>query len=214
MQQPMVPAAPLLGYEQQLLHDLLEEDALCITAAGLGWQKYVAVLLRHHSQSGSPGCVLVIGANPLQRKQIQQELQRQDPTAAIPAAAADISADVPAIDRIKLYQSNAACFVTTRILVVDLLSARCKAPDVAGLIVANAHRVSDESGEGFAIRLYRQGNSSGWLRAFSDVPTSFAGVSKVRVLVMNSWVEPGGRGSRSCQTQAGKRKKGVGGNLR
>jgi DNA excision repair protein ERCC-4 len=47
------------------------------------------------------------------------------------------------------------------------------------VIVANAHRVSDESGEGFAIRLYRQGNSSGWLRAFSDVPTSFAGVSKV-----------------------------------
>jgi DNA excision repair protein ERCC-4 len=86
----MVQAAPLLNYEQQLLHDLLEEDALCITAAGLGWQKYVAVLLRHHSQSGSPGCVLVIGANPLQRKQIQQELQRQqDPTGAPLTAAGD-----------------------------------------------------------------------------------------------------------------------------
>ena len=31
--------APLLPYEQQMVEQLIEEDALCIVAAGLGWQK-------------------------------------------------------------------------------------------------------------------------------------------------------------------------------
>ena len=31
--------APLLPYEQQMVEQLIEEDALCIMAAGLGWQK-------------------------------------------------------------------------------------------------------------------------------------------------------------------------------
>lgn len=57
-----------------------------------------------------------------------------------------------------------------------------------GLIILNAHRVTDSSGEGFAVRLYRQGsgiglnpgqgssrgNSSGFVRAFSDNPNAFA----------------------------------------
>lgn len=51
----------------------------------------------------------------------------------------------------------------------------------------NAHRVTDNSGEGFAVRLYRQGsglnssaaaggggNVGGFVRAFSDNPNAFA----------------------------------------
>ena len=32
----------------------------------------------------------------------------------------------------------------------------------------NAHRVRENSGEGFATRLFRAGNASGFVRAFSD----------------------------------------------
>ncbi len=59
---------------------------------------------------------------------------------------------------------------------------------VTGLIILNAHRVTDNSGEGFAVRLYRQGtgqglelsqggstsNNKGFVRAFSDNPNAFA----------------------------------------
>ena len=49
------------------------------------------------------------------------------------------------------------------------------------MIVVNAHRVTATSGEGFAVRLYRAGNRSGFLRAFSDQPSAFSlGFNKVR----------------------------------
>ncbi len=82
------------------------------------------------------------------------------------------------------------------------LATTVAAVAAAGLIILNAHRVSDTSGEGFAVRLYRQGtnlglppvaaqtlppqqqqyfptqqcdtgNSTGFVRAFSDTPTAF-----------------------------------------
>ncbi len=64
-------------------------------------------------------------------------------------------------------------FVTTRILVVDFLCSRLAPTEVAGIIVLNAHRVTDTCGEGFAARLYRAGNRSGFVRAFSDDPVQF-----------------------------------------
>ena len=72
--------------------------------------------------------------------------------------------------------------MTTRILVVDLLSGRLNGRQVSGMLVLNAHRVAENSGEGFAVRLFRAANSRGFVRAFSDQPVSFLGFSKVRVL--------------------------------
>lgn len=69
--------------------------------------------------------------------------------------------------------------MTTRILVVDLLSSRLPAHWVAGAVVVNAHRMTDTSGEGFAVRLLRAGSSATFVRGLSDQPTSFGGFSKV-----------------------------------
>lgn len=71
--------------------------------------------------------------------------------------------------------------MTTRILVVDILSGRLPGRWVAGVLVVNAHRVTDTSGDGFAVRLLRAGNPAGFVRAFSDQPTSFGGFNKVGI---------------------------------
>ena len=76
-------------------------------------------------------------------------------------------------------ERRSCLFVTTRILVVDLLSGRLHGRHVSSIIVLNAHRVNDTSGEGFAVRLYRTANRNGSVRAFSDQPPSFLGFSKV-----------------------------------
>jgi DNA excision repair protein ERCC-4 len=39
---------------------------------------------------------------------------------------------------------------------------------VTGLLVANAHRVHDRSNVAFAVRIFRQENESGFIKAFSD----------------------------------------------
>lgn len=41
---------------------------------------------------------------------------------------------------------------------------------IAGIIVLNAHRASDDSGEGFAVRLLRSQNKQAFVRGLSDEP--------------------------------------------
>ena len=56
----------------------------------------------------------------------------------------------------------------------------CMDAQIAGILVLNAHRASDASGEGFAVRLFRGANRSGFVRALTDQPTALtAGFAKV-----------------------------------
>lgn len=92
----------------------------------------------------------------------------------------DVTNEVSAAGRIELYRSKPCLFVTTRILVVDMLNARIQGQHIAGMVIMNAHRVTDASGEAFAVRLFRMANKRGFIRAFSDQPTGFAsGFNKV-----------------------------------
>lgn len=150
----------LLDYERTMIQDLIEEDGLCVTAWGLAWQKLVAVFIRLH-EFQKPGPVLIIGAQPWQRELVCKELLRHEATATPPL---DVNNEVPATERIEHYKANKCCFVTTRILVVDLLCGRVLPKQIAGFMVLNAHRVSETSGEGFAVRLYRAQNKRGFLR--------------------------------------------------
>lgn len=58
--------------------------------------------------------------------------------------------------------------MTSRILIVDLLSNRVQASSIAGLILLNAHTLSETSTEAFIVRILRSGNSKLYVRAFSD----------------------------------------------
>jgi hypothetical protein len=75
-----------------------------------------------------------------------------------------------ATDRITLFNSSKYLFITTRIIVVDILTRRLPPKQVAGLIILNAHRATEQSGEGFAVRLLRQENRNAFVRGLSDEP--------------------------------------------
>ena len=73
-----------------------------------------------------------------------------------------------ATERVHLYSTAPNLFITTRILAVDLLTARLQHHQVAGIIVLNAHRASDDSGEGFAVRLLRAKTKTAFVRGLCD----------------------------------------------
>ncbi|KAI9226707.1 MAG: hypothetical protein DHS80DRAFT_18332 [Piptocephalis tieghemiana] len=81
-------------------------------------------------------------------------------------------------DRQALYLKGGVIAVTSRILVVDMLLERLPIHLVTGLVVLNAHRVRAESTEAFIIRLYRQGNTQGFVRAFSDAPERLSPIGR------------------------------------
>lgn len=72
-----------------------------------------------------------------------------------------------------LYESGGLISVTSRILVVDLLTKNIPTELITGVIMLHAERVKTSSLEAFIVRLYRQSNRNGFLKAFSDEPESF-----------------------------------------
>lgn len=57
-----------------------------------------------------------------------------------------------------MYLKGGVLFVSSRILVVDLLKDRVPISHVTGFLVSRAHTVLESCQEAFAIRLYRQKN--------------------------------------------------------
>ncbi len=281
---PILMSHDTVCLQRRIIQDMIEQDGLCIMAAGLGWQKVLAVMLQLQAERRmnpkERGVLLLLGCTDWQRSMIKQELRRLNPaikraravnvtgrpvtdmtpavegqitaaedlssssvTAAAAAAAAghsapssdgaarlssevepvaptegaaavnpaagaasasdvhvaadsshdmempvDVTNEISAAGRIELYRGKACLFVTTRILVVDMLNSRVLPNQIAGMIVMNAHRVTETSGEGFAARLYRSSNRKGYLRAFSDQPTSFShGFAKVCPSQVSKW---------------------------
>ena len=107
------------------------------------------------------------GASQHERTKMGAHLRRLDEGAP---AIADVSAEMTAAERVGLYGSASHLMITTRIVVVDLLTGRLKPSQVAGLLVLNAHRATEQSGEGFAVRLLRSSNRAAFVRGLSDEP--------------------------------------------
>ncbi|XP_026661913.1 DNA repair endonuclease UVH1 isoform X2 [Phoenix dactylifera] len=177
----------MLPFQEQIISDLLEDPngGLVVLSSGLSLPSLVAsVLLLHHPSQGS---LLILSASDSQKSAIVRSLRRlhhADSTPnpnpnSDPPLPSDIPGDLPSHHRTAIYSSGAALFVTPRILIADLLNSRVPPSAVAGLLVLNAHRLSDTSTEAFIARVFRSLSRSAPVRAFSDRPHAMvAGFAK------------------------------------
>ncbi|XP_069503931.1 DNA repair endonuclease XPF isoform X2 [Ambystoma mexicanum] len=80
-------------------------------------------------------------------------------------------------------------FVTSRILVVDFLTDRIPATLITGILVYNAHKIIESCQESFILRLYRQKNKQGFIKAFTDHALAFsAGFCQVERVMRNLFI--------------------------
>jgi DNA excision repair protein ERCC-4 len=93
----------------------------------------------------------------------------------LPRPAAAINNEYSGEERTELYNAGGVIAVTSRILAVDLLTERVPAEKVTGIVVWDAHRVTETSSEAFILRLFRQRNKIGFIKGISDSPESFSG---------------------------------------
>jgi len=61
-------------------------------------------------------------------------------------------------ERTEAYMKGGCFFVTSRILVVDMLCDRVPIDLISGILVYNAHTIIDSCQETFILRMYRQKN--------------------------------------------------------
>ena len=88
-------------------------------------------------------------------------------------------------DRFEMYQRGGVFCITSRILIVDLLTNVICSEDIDGLLVGHADQVTNDSTAAFIIRIYtsQKRRDRCFIKAFTDYPdallTGFAKVDKV-----------------------------------
>ena len=172
----------LAPFLEKVMADLRAEDALLVMAKGLGLHVVLHQLVAAHA--APEHLVLVLNASQEEERQLLHGLAVSGVGGTPPVV---ITNECSAADRVELYLAGGVLLVTSRILVVDMLSDRVPVEQLSGIVVANAHRVSESSNVAFIMRLYRQRNRHGFIKALSDdahgFTRGFAKVEKVMRLL-------------------------------
>ncbi|XP_022646703.1 DNA repair endonuclease XPF-like isoform X2 [Varroa destructor] len=164
----LVEATPLLEYHKEALTEIIDKDALLITARGLGIHEILHSLIRvYHAPEN---LVIILGTETDQEIWIRHRLERSG-MKNTPKWITSDAFDVPA--RTKLYKEGGVLFVTSRILIGDLLHKRLPAEHVTGFIINNAETVQHSQQDMFILRLYRDKNRTGFVKALSSCAAAF-----------------------------------------
>lgn len=100
-----------------------------------------------------------------------------------------ITTEFSSSERESVYLRGGVLFVTSRILVVDMLTKRLPIHLVTGIVVYRAHKIIESCQEAFILRLYRENNKTGFIKAFSDNAQAFTnGFFKVEKVMKNLFV--------------------------
>ncbi|KAI7797293.1 DNA repair endonuclease XPF [Triplophysa rosa] len=177
-------ASPLLEYETEMILSLFSTDGLMITAEGLGIDRLLLHFMKLYSEEGS--LVLLLNTTTPEQEYFTEKL-RSEGVSHLPQT---VTSDVQSSERYNVYTRGGVLFVTSRILVVDFLTDRIPANLITGILVYRAHKIIESCQEAFILRLYRQKNKTGFIKAFTDKATSFSsGFCQVERVMRNLFVK-------------------------
>lgn len=195
----------LLPYETQIFLDLHQNDGLVIMAEGLGIERLFLNFIKLYCDPSH--LVMIINTNEAEEKYYLNKL-KEDNVEHLPTKITNETHSVA--ERQTAYMKGGCFFITSRILVVDLLTDRVPIDLINGIIVAKAHNIVDNCQETFILRLFRQKNKvfniitickskffkaflflkKGFIKAFSDDPVYFVkNMCKVDRIMKNLFVK-------------------------
>ncbi|KAI1485350.1 DNA repair protein [Biscogniauxia mediterranea] len=188
--QPVKLSLPL-EYQQHLFQELRAEDELVVIAKGLGLIRLVNNLLHSYDAAGN-NLIIVVGAEDRENGWIGEALAEHAAISMAPKARGltVVNTDFTSVGaREKMYAKGGIYSITSRILVVDLLTGLLKPESITGIVLLHADKVVATSLEAFILRVYRQKNKTGFLKAFSDNPDPFTiGFSPLATMLRNMFL--------------------------
>ncbi|KAF8473902.1 DNA repair protein-like protein RAD1 [Kalaharituber pfeilii] len=181
-----------LTYQQDLFNEIKEEDGLVILARGLGVARIVTSLLHTYDVAGD-NLVIILGADERENERIGESLVEQAAITKVSKAKGlnIVNTDAMTVGmRQKMYARGGIFSITSRILVVDMLTKGLINPEtITGFVVLHAERVIATSLQAFILRIFRQKNKDGFIKAFSDNPEPFTtGFSPLATMMRNLFV--------------------------
>jgi DNA excision repair protein ERCC-4 len=137
--------------------------------------RIVTNLLHSYDAAGN-NLILLVGAEDRENVWIGEALAEHAAISNAPKCRglSLVNTDLMSVGtREKMYAQGGIFSITSRILIVDFLSGLLNPEIVTGVVVLHAERVVATSLEAFILRIYRQKNKAGFLKAFSDTPEPF-----------------------------------------
>jgi DNA excision repair protein ERCC-4 len=212
----LIPAHILPQYlMQDAFGELFSEDGLLVLGRGLGWITLLSCFIRYYSSDTSVNedpppdkvdrpappnrvvassrarrrpVVLVVGLSRESERNVVFSLLSywNTPAEELPVLITNESGS--SVERSAMYkrEQGGVFIVTSRILIVDLLSNVLNVNDVDGILVAHGEQVTENSTEAFILRIFRSQKTpygSGFIKAVSSHPeqllSGFAKVDKI-----------------------------------
>jgi DNA excision repair protein ERCC-4 len=155
----------LLEYETRIYNDMFNNDALLIMAEGLGVERLFLNFIKLYAEPTN--LVLIINAYDAQEQFFIDKLKEMASKKSSENGGGDTEIMLPTKintdthsqnERAQTYLKGGCFFITSRILVVDMLTDRIPIDLITGLLVFNAHQIIDSSQETFILRLFREKN--------------------------------------------------------
>lgn len=154
--------------------------------------RLVTNLLHSYDAAGN-NLIILVGAEDRENNWIGEALAEHAAISMSPNARGltVVNTDFTSVGaREKMYARGGIFSITSRILVVDLLTNLLDTEKVTGLVVLHADRVVATSLEAFILRIYRQKNKAGFLKAFADNPDPFStGFSPLSTMMRNLFLK-------------------------
>lgn len=136
---------------------------------------------------------MLVGAEERENVWIGEALAEHAAVSMVPKARglSLVNTDLMSVGtREKMYAQGGIFSITSRILIVDFLSGLMNPETVTGVVVLHAEKVVATSLEAFILRIYRQKNKAGFLKAFSDSPEPFTmGYSPLTNMMKNLFLQ-------------------------
>lgn len=175
-------------FQQDIFRELRQEDELVVVARGLGLVRIVTNLLHSYDAAGN-NLIVLVGADERENGWIGEALAEH---AAISGSSkcrglSLVNTESMSVGtRQSMYSKGGVFSITSRILIVDFLSGVLDPSSVTGLVVLHAEKMVATSSEAFIVRVYRQKNKTGFLKAFSDAPEPLtSGFSPLATMMRN-----------------------------
>ncbi|GLB36876.1 putative ERCC4 domain containing protein [Lyophyllum shimeji] len=168
----------LLPFHKAILEQIHDPatSELLILARGLGLRRIICTLMKIYDSPQN--LVLLVNATPEEESEIGEELGImgcRKPGLRV------VGYETGSKDRQDLYKKGGLISVTSRILVVDMLQGDIPTHLITGILVMHAEKVTPLVLEAFIVRLYREKNKNGFLKAFTDQPEHItSGLSPLR----------------------------------
>ncbi|KAI0266432.1 hypothetical protein BC834DRAFT_874517 [Gloeopeniophorella convolvens] len=160
-------SAGLLPFHRTILEEIHDPSTsqLVLLARGLGLRKIVCTLMQIYDSPNN--LIILVNASSEEEAAVGEELGIMG---CRRPGLRTVGYEMGKKERQELYKNGGLISVTSRILVVDMLQSDLPTELVTGLLVLRAEKVTALSLEAFIVRLYREKNSTGFLKAFSDQP--------------------------------------------